>query len=41
MHRAGMMDRLGVRSFAEALRLAVEGELAASAAPLPQPVTLS
>lgn len=27
MHRAGMMDRLGVRTLAEALRLAIEGDL--------------
>ena len=37
MHRAGMMDRLGVRTFAEALRLAVEGELTAAPA-VPQRV---
>ena len=36
MHRAGMMARLGVRTFADALRLAVAGDLAAlSASPLP------
>ena len=34
MHRAGMMERLGVRSFAEALRLAVEGDLAEHLPPL-------
>ncbi len=32
MHRAGMMERLGVRTFAEALHLSVAGNLAASAA---------
>lgn len=35
MHRAGMMDRLGVRTLAEALRLAFEGDLGALATGTP------
>lgn len=36
MHRAAMMERLGVQTFAEALRLAIEGGIAVP--PLPTPV---
>ena len=34
MHRAAMMERLGVRTFADALRLAIEGGIGVSSEPL-------